>query len=209
MSASSFIFDGGRACLDFVNTLRKRKDPLTDSVDALQEHGMRGWLATARKQASWAAGIPEWSNQVSSVDLPPSDSPQILREAIYGLLTDEVSALRPTTRSHHDGMSRGDRILTNIEKVNSYASEAISYKLKELPEGRLEIDNLLTERKLLGFIANDAIRLLGGDGLSRVKECAHDRCGILFEDHSNGLKRQWCSMRRCGNSSKAERFSKR
>ncbi|WJY77129.1 CGNR zinc finger [Corynebacterium bovis DSM 20582 = CIP 54.80] len=100
-------------------------------------------------------------------------------------------------------------MLSNIAIVNAYADVTVRYTLTASAAGRLEIDNTLTETELLGRIANDAIGLLGGRDLIRVKECAHDRCGVLFEDRSNGLKRQWCSMRKCGNVSKAERFSKR
>lgn len=209
MSASSFIFDGGRPCLDFVNTLRKRKDPFTESVDALQEHGMHEWLAAARRHTSWATGLPHWNGRPATAGPPPHHGPQELREAIYELFTDELAALHPATGSPRDDASKEERMLSNIAIVNAYAVVTVRYTLTASAAGRLEIDNTLTETELLGRIANDAIGLLGGRDLIRVKECAHDRCGVLFEDRSNGLKRQWCSMRKCGNVSKAERFSKR
>lgn len=55
----------------------------------------------------------------------------------------------------------------------------------------------------LGRIALDAIDLLTGEELLRV--CAADDCGIRFADRSPARNRQWCSMRRCGNRTKARR----
>lgn len=55
----------------------------------------------------------------------------------------------------------------------------------------------------LGRVALDAIDLLTGEELLRV--CAADDCGVRFADRSPARNRQWCSMRRCGNRTKARR----
>jgi predicted RNA-binding Zn ribbon-like protein len=55
----------------------------------------------------------------------------------------------------------------------------------------------------MGRIALDAIDLVTGKDLLRV--CAADDCGIRFVDRSPARNRQWCSMRRCGNRTKARR----
>jgi predicted RNA-binding Zn ribbon-like protein len=52
-------------------------------------------------------------------------------------------------------------------------------------------------------VALDAIDLLTGDESLRV--CAAGDCGIRFADRSPARNRQWCSMRRCGNRTKARR----
>lgn len=206
---SSLVFHGGRPSLDFVNTLRKRKDPLAERVDALEEYGVRGWLAAARRHTSWASGIPNWREQTSTVDLPPNNGSQVLREAIYQLLADQVALLQPHTGSHCSATSSASRRNDSVEIINSYAREPLHYELKSTTRNRLEVGELLNEQQLLGFISSDAVQLLGGEGIARVKECENPRCGIMFEDHSNGLRRRWCSMQVCGNSSKAERFANR
>lgn len=53
----------------------------------------------------------------------------------------------------------------------------------------------------LAEIACDAVVLLGEDR-SLVRVCASPTCGLRFTDRSNAGKRQWCSMRRCGNREK-------
>jgi predicted RNA-binding Zn ribbon-like protein len=55
----------------------------------------------------------------------------------------------------------------------------------------------------LARVALDAIDLLTGDESLRV--CAAGDCGIRFTDRSPARNRQWCSMRRCGNRTKARR----
>jgi predicted RNA-binding Zn ribbon-like protein len=55
----------------------------------------------------------------------------------------------------------------------------------------------------LARVALDAIDLLTGEESLRV--CAADDCGVRFADRSPARNRQWCSMRRCGNRTKARR----
>lgn len=57
----------------------------------------------------------------------------------------------------------------------------------------------------LARIAVDAIELLAGEEIARLRVCGADDCGVRFIDRSPGRNRQWCSMRRCGNRTKARR----
>lgn len=47
--------------------------------------------------------------------------------------------------------------------------------------------------------------LLAGSRLTRVRQCANDRCRWLFLDDSKSANRRWCSMSQCGNRAKAHR----
>ena len=63
---------------------------------------------------------------------------------------------------------------------------------------------------LLGPVAWEAIGLLTGEKMKRLKECpAPDGCGWLFLDLSKNRSRQWCSMKTCGNNAKVKRFRKK
>lgn len=55
----------------------------------------------------------------------------------------------------------------------------------------------------LARVALDAVDLLTGEESLRV--CAAHDCGIRFADRSPARNRTWCSMRRCGNRTKARR----
>jgi predicted RNA-binding Zn ribbon-like protein len=57
----------------------------------------------------------------------------------------------------------------------------------------------------LARIAVDSISLLTDGELARLRVCAADDCEVRFVDRSPARNRQWCSMRRCGNRTKARR----
>jgi predicted RNA-binding Zn ribbon-like protein len=62
---------------------------------------------------------------------------------------------------------------------------------------------------VLATIARDAIDLLSGGSLERVRKCADVHCSILFLDTSRPGKRRWCSMNGCGNKVKKAAYRKR
>ncbi|MHA4820122.1 CGNR zinc finger domain-containing protein [Streptomyces aculeolatus] len=56
--------------------------------------------------------------------------------------------------------------------------------------------------RLLSTVARDAVDLFSGPYAQRIRECAGDRCYLLFADTSRPGRRRWCSMDRCGNRHK-------
>lgn len=60
----------------------------------------------------------------------------------------------------------------------------------------------VTGTQVLGAAAAEAIELLTTDEPSRLRECAAERCPLLFYDTSRPGTRRWCSMQRCGNRHK-------
>jgi predicted RNA-binding Zn ribbon-like protein len=60
--------------------------------------------------------------------------------------------------------------------------------------------------RMLWPIALSAAELLTSSHLTRIRECAGDRCDWLFVDTSRNHLRRWCSMAECGNRSKSRRF---
>lgn len=55
----------------------------------------------------------------------------------------------------------------------------------------------------LNAITASAIDLLTSHRLGRVKQCAADRCWVLFLDTTKNGSRRWCLMRYCGNAAKS------
>lgn len=91
-----------------------------------------------------------------------------------------------------------------IETVNTAADEAPSGPRLALSGGRpVAVVPEPSVAAALGRVALDAIDLLTGH--DRLRVCAADDCGIRFVDRSPARNRQWCSMRRCGNRTKARR----
>lgn len=78
------------------------------------------------------------------------------------------------------------------------------------PDGRSKhpvVDGTLD--RALAAVAHDAIDLLAGPQVDKVRECAEETCSILFVDASRPGKRRWCSMNRCGNKVKKAAFRNR
>lgn len=58
---------------------------------------------------------------------------------------------------------------------------------------------------LLGPILRSALHLFASPDLARLRECAGERCGKLYLDHTRNASRRWCDMETCGNRAKARR----
>jgi predicted RNA-binding Zn ribbon-like protein len=58
-------------------------------------------------------------------------------------------------------------------------------------------------------VARDAVALVRGPLLERVKKCENPDCSLLFLDDSQARRRRWCSMERCGNLAKVAGYRSR
>jgi predicted RNA-binding Zn ribbon-like protein len=102
-----------------------------------------------------------------------------------------------------DALSQGSAGVP-MAVVNAMAAEAPAGPRLALDgDGLVAVPPEPSVAAALGQIALDAIDLLTGG--ERLRVCAADDCGIRFADRSRAQNRQWCSMRRCGNRSKARR----
>lgn len=179
---------GGPICLDFIATLRSRngsRQELLDAPDAL--------LAWSRLAQS---GSSDQIAECSSADLARAIT---LRETIHRL----IEAAR--TETPYDP---GD-----LATLNSFARGTdLAPQATNLPgQSHLELkwSNNAGCDAILTTIARDAILLLTGANLDRVKSCANTKCERLFFDDSQARRRRWCSMTRCGNQSKISRYRSR
>lgn len=201
-----FVFYGERPALDFANTLRRRKDPLHPTVDLLNDRSdFASWLNQARRATSWARELPELVEAPTPID---QASVTALREAV--LLLAEHSLGMNTLSSFE--------LNSTIDVLNEWSTRQPLLQLdaqsfpppplhSEESDPKKTLAKNLELEQALGFVAADAVALFGTNDRQRLKICGHERCGILFEDRSNGLRRQWCSMKDCGNRAKARRYS--
>lgn len=119
----------------------------------------------------------------------PMDAVISLREAVFRTGVAAVRGEAPT---------RSD--LAAIIAAASVALPQAAWRDKRL---RFTIEASAADRQLLGVIARDALDLLTGDRVARLKLCEGGECGWLFLDDSRGKPRRWCSMADCGNRAKA------
>ncbi|MEU7001784.1 CGNR zinc finger domain-containing protein [Nonomuraea sp. NPDC046570] len=176
MSNQDWVWDGGRASLDLVNTYRDRKTGGRELL--LEPADLTAWLA--------ASGLtPERAEAGEASLLDARD----LREAI-SLCTDAAMAARPPGAPE-------------LALLNRWASARHAPLLQLHPD--LSLVRLPPSDPVsaaLAEVAHDAVALLGGEARRLVRVCAGPECGLRFMDRSNAGRRQWCSMRRCGNREK-------
>ncbi|MFF5308459.1 MULTISPECIES: CGNR zinc finger domain-containing protein [Streptomyces] len=178
-----WIWDGGRVCLDFANTLRNRWRA-TPEETLRGPDDLMGWLREALLLA------PETADPATAAVLR---SARRLRESIDRAVLAVADGRLPTS---------GD-----VTLLNRSAAAAPRPALQlVITHDRLEpagTTTLATDPALaLALIAQDAVDLLVSAEIRRVRVCGADRCALRFLDRSPARNRRWCSMSRCGNRTK-------
>ncbi|MFG6195475.1 CGNR zinc finger domain-containing protein [Nonomuraea sp. JJY05] len=178
----AFPFIGGRPCLDFVATLGKRHSV---PVERLPDPAAFGrWIVEAGLQ-------PE----EPMVSLEALAAARTLREALYRLLA-----------CARNGRSPDPADLAEINRAAARPDLAPQLA----PSGtvvRTQTGDVASA--VLATISRDAVLLVGGPLMDRVKECENDDCSLLFLDDSQARRRRWCSMERCGNLAKIAGYRSR
>ncbi|MFI8071624.1 CGNR zinc finger domain-containing protein [Streptomyces sp. NPDC086033] len=180
---SRWIWDGGRVCLDFANTLRSRWR--TTPVETLREPGdLVGWLREALLLA------PETAEPATAAVLM---SARRLRESVDRAVLAVADGRLPTA---------GDVTLLNRSAAAAPRSALQLVingdRLEPVGPTPLAADPALA----LALIAQDAVDLLLSAEIRRVRVCGADNCALRFLDRSPARNRRWCSMSRCGNRTK-------
>lgn len=179
---AKFRFRGGRYCLDFAATLAGRYRGGNEQL--ARPDDLARWFTLAMRLAD-------------ETPVPAKDGERQLRqarelrEAIYRLV-------------HPD--SRGRPSQADIAVVNRWAARP-DFAPVLGPDARAvgKSASHVIEAGLAA-IARDAIDLLSGPVLDRVRECGRADCSVLFIDLSRPGQRRWCDMRSCGNMMKARRY---
>ncbi|MFF0559670.1 CGNR zinc finger domain-containing protein [Streptomyces sp. NPDC004266] len=172
-------FPCGTPCLDFVGTLRARRN-----VAPLEKLATPGLL-------------DDWFVESGMVDLTPGANEADvviavqLREAIYDLVAARLDA-RPLPAEA-------------VAEVNLHAS-GLPVTLRLGPDGVMRTGSVAQG---LATLAREAVRLLGGDEAALLRECARPECTQVYLDRSRGHRREWCAMKTCGNRVKAANYRAR
>jgi predicted RNA-binding Zn ribbon-like protein len=185
---------GGQLCLDFANTINGH-DRTTPHEYLIGYPDLVVW--------SRRAGLFTDTEAERLLRLADEDSRKAilaykraieLRETIFRVF----SAL---------ALSRSPKA-TDITALNEARWEALNRSTISSRDGGYAVD--WTDKsaldRMLWPIALSAAELLTSPHLTRVRECAGDRCDWLFVDTSRNHLRRWCSMAECGNRSKSQRF---
>ncbi|MFI6737781.1 CGNR zinc finger domain-containing protein [Nonomuraea sp. NPDC050451] len=180
----AFPFIGGRPCLDFVATLGKRHSV---PVERLPDPAAFGrWIVEA--------GLQPEEPTISQEALAAARK---LREALYRLLTSARNGQSPDPADLTEINQAAARPDLAPQLVHSGAGTAMRAQTGDVASA------------VLATVSRDAVLLVGGPLVDRVKECENDDCSLLFLDDSQARRRRWCSMERCGNLAKIAGYRSR
>jgi predicted RNA-binding Zn ribbon-like protein len=177
-----FRFRSGRLCLDFLATVGDREHSAFDRWRVTQDLGR--WCVEA--------GLIGRARLVSDDQIAQA---RRLREILFRLFTAALTGAKPSP--------------ADLEHVNA-AARRPAFIPQLITFGRPH--EWVTDspyEAVLATVARDAIDLLSGSALKRVRKCADAHCSILFLDTSRPGKRRWCSMNGCGNKVKKAAYRKR
>ena len=181
-----WYWTGGRPAVDFVNTRRER---WRRGVETLVTSGdLSTWLVRA--------GVMDATAPVSRAVLGQARE---LREAIDALVVAQIA-----------GDPSPGAAITVVDDWLVFAG--VRPQVVAGPEGVVLTERAAADspRRALGMIAFDAAQMLGTAAQrSRVRICASETCSGRFFDRSPAGQRRWCSMRTCGNVTKARRHRER
>jgi predicted RNA-binding Zn ribbon-like protein len=175
-SERSFRVGTGRICLDLIATVGERWGRCFERLRTPED--LADWLTVTQLVDRPNAAM------VSAEHL---DAGRDLRASVYSCL-DAVGDGRPLPRTAVSRLNAVVGLPTPIPQLGVTAS------LRLLTDQPIEA--------ALSVIARDAVYLIGGDEVARVKECAAPDCALIFFDHSEPQNRRWCSMSGCGNRAK-------
>jgi predicted RNA-binding Zn ribbon-like protein len=179
--------DGGRPCLDFVNTIHDR-------------HASRplDYLATPQHYLEWCLRAQLLSGQEAgriSVAAAVMTEARIYREHLHVLLSARIDGSAVPASA--------------LRECNSWLHRAwASLSLDPAsPDGVSWPPASVDARLPLKRIALSALEVLRMGEPHRLKRCASpDSCGWLFCDDSKGGQRRWCAMEVCGTLEKMRRY---
>ncbi|MEV4335434.1 ABATE domain-containing protein [Streptomyces sp. NPDC049597] len=178
-----WIWDGGRVCLDFVNTLRHR------------------WRTTPEETLREPDDLTRWLHEAGLLE---PDTPAPLTEAVLASGRRLREAVDRAVLAVADGGLPAPEDVAILNRSSAAAPRPAPQLV--VTGGRLEragTAGLAAHwENALGLIAQDAIDLLLSTEIRRIRVCGSDRCGLRFVDRSPAHNRRWCSMSRCGNRTK-------
>jgi predicted RNA-binding Zn ribbon-like protein len=193
----AFVFDldGGRACLDFANSLSSSSGEHVRAYADLLAFAEQSELIT-RIDADWlraaAVSEPEQAEAVLA-------RAYRLRSAIYAIFSAIAADHQPGERE--------------LDALNDELGLALRHACVESdsPIGgyRYGWTGRELDMPLWGICRSAAETLTSPEDRLRVRECGGEDCRWLFIDTSRNRSRQWCSMSSCGNRQKAKRHYQR
>jgi predicted RNA-binding Zn ribbon-like protein len=195
-----FELSGGALCLDFANTVSKRKVP-DEMCDYLATYSdLLAFAAQSRYlPAEFVRTLAMVSQSTPQAAAKALQRGRRLREAIYRTFQACVYD-RPATAD--------DVNLIRNMTVEGWKHTWLT-KIGQRYAWQPKRGEITQFDGLLWPIAHSAADLLTSERLKKVRMCEARTCAWLFLDESRNHSRRWCDMKVCGNREKARRHYER
>jgi predicted RNA-binding Zn ribbon-like protein len=180
LDGQAFWFDPGAFCLEFALTGGEGYPAAYETLHDPDD--LRRWI-----EAAYGTRV----ERVTGADLAAAKR---LRESIWRCADARVEG-RPTPRGEVAGINRAAAGPPPVPRIDGTGHRAWATPV--------------TARQALSAVARDAVELFGGPLARRIRQCAGERCTLVFVDTSRAGRRRWCSMDRCGNRAKVRAFRNR
>lgn len=190
--ANPFEWGGGHPALDLVNTLDERPsgapiENLATYSDLTRFAALAGLI-----DRRTAAGLERLDGRAGSI---VAKSARRLREHLHDVLTAANSG-RPARQPDLDALSAAIQAAHAARKLVASPSPGLA-DLRWSPA---------LAREIPLHACSLAIEcLIVGEARERIRNCGAADCDVYYLDTSKGRRRQWCSMKGCGNREKQRR----
>jgi predicted RNA-binding Zn ribbon-like protein len=193
---SDYVFelDGGRACLDFANTVDSSGEHLNTYAD-LAAFAAQSDLIT-REDADRLRAEGQRDPLVAEGVLVRAKR---LRTSIYAIFS-ALAAGNPAPERDLELLNID--LAASLSHARVVASDDTDGYRWSWSGGSLDAPIWPISRSAADLLTSDQDRRL-------VRECGADDCRWVFLDTSKNRSRQWCSMQSCGNREKARRHYQR
>jgi predicted RNA-binding Zn ribbon-like protein len=191
--ANRFEWSGGHPALDLVNTLDER--PSDAPIDNLATYRdlMRFAELAGLVDRRTAARLPQLDGRSGTHIVKRARK---LREHLHDVLAAANSG-RPARPLDLDALSAAIRAAHAAQILVASPSPGLARRRWSPslgPEIPLHACSLAIER------------LLVDEERKRIRKCEAPDCDVYYLDTSKGQRRQWCSMKGCGNREKQRRW---
>lgn len=199
-SAFQFDLSGGALCLDFANTVSRRKTP-EQSPDHLRAYEDLIAFGEQTKILS--------SKQVKDLQAHARRHGRSAEEVLRRAICHRENIFRVFSALAKGELAQSD----DVHQINDFAVEALNCRGLERAGSRYRWEWQRNHKKMLDRvlwpIAQSAAELLTSPDLDTVRICEAPTCAWLFLDRSRNRSRRWCDMKVCGNRQKARRHYQR
>lgn len=188
-----FGWSGGHPALDLVNTLDERPSPAPIENLATYHDLIRFAVLAGLIDRPTATRMQRLDSRSGSLIVKRARK---LREHLHDVLA-AANAGRPTRQPDLDALSAAIQAAHAAQTLVSSPSPGLANRrwssalAREIP---LHACSLAIEC------------LLVDEDRKRIRKCSASDCDVYYLDTSKGRRRQWCSMKGCGNREKQRRW---